>query len=71
MVGVTVAGGPAGRRSTRAPTVFAIYLFAAARRTYAESRWRTAFKKLLVSGWAVAVLTAYRFVLFFTSFYAT
>ena len=49
---------------------FVIYLFAAGRRTYAESRWRTAFKTLLLSGWAVAVLTAYRFVLF-TSFYAT
>jgi hypothetical protein len=50
---------------------FVIYLYAAARRTYAESRSRTAFKTLLLSGWAVAVLTAYRFVLFFTSFYAT
>jgi hypothetical protein len=50
---------------------FVMYLFAAARRTYAESRWRTAFKTLLLSGWVVAVLTAYRFVLFFTSFYAT
>ena len=50
---------------------FVIYLFAAARRTYAESRWRTAFKTLLLSGWVLAVLTAYRFVLFFTSFYAT
>jgi hypothetical protein len=50
---------------------FVIYLFLAARRTYAESRWRTAFKTLLLSGWAVAVLTAYRFFLFFTSFYAT
>jgi hypothetical protein len=50
---------------------FVIYLFAAARRTYAELRWRTAFKPLIVSGWAVAVLTAYCFVLFFTSFYAT
>ena len=50
---------------------FVIYLFAAARRTYAESRWRTAFKTVLLTGWAVAVLTAYRFVLFFTSFYAT
>jgi hypothetical protein len=50
---------------------FMIYLFAAARRTFAESRWRTAFKTLLLSGWTVAVLTAYRFVLFFTSFYAT
>jgi hypothetical protein len=50
---------------------FVIYLFAAAQRMYAESRWRTVFKALLLSGWAVAVLTAYRFVLFFTSFYAT
>jgi hypothetical protein len=50
---------------------FVIYLFAAARRTYGESRWRTAFKTLLLSGWTVAVLTAYRFILFFTSFYAT
>jgi hypothetical protein len=50
---------------------FVTYLFAAARRTYAESRWRTAFKTLLLSGWAVAVLTGYRFILFFTSFYAT
>jgi hypothetical protein len=50
---------------------FAIYLFAAARRTYAESRWRTAFKTLLLFAWTVAVLTAYRFILFFTTFYAT
>ena len=50
---------------------FVVYLFAAALRTYAESRWRTAFKTVLLSGWALAVLTAYRFVLFFTSFYAT
>jgi hypothetical protein len=50
---------------------FVMYLFAAARRTYAESRWRTAFKTFLLWGYAVAVLTAYRFVLFFTSFYAT
>ena len=50
---------------------FVFYLFAAARRTYAESRWQTAFKTLLLTGWVFAVLTAYRFVLFFTSFYAT
>jgi len=50
---------------------FVMYLFAAARQTYAESRWRTAFKTLLLSGWTVAVLTAYRFILFFTSYYAT
>jgi hypothetical protein len=50
---------------------FVIYLFAAARGTYAESRSRTALKTLVLSGWILAVLTAYRFVLFFTSFYAT
>jgi hypothetical protein len=50
---------------------FVIYLFAAAQRTYAESRWRTAFKTILLSGWTFAVLTAYRFILFFTTFYAT
>jgi hypothetical protein len=38
---------------------------------YGESGWRTAFKTVLLTGWAVAVLTAYRFILFFTSFYAT
>ncbi len=48
-----------------------VYLFAAARRTYAEPPWQTAFKTVLLSGWVVAVLTAYRFVLFFTCFYAT
>lgn len=57
--------------STAITLPFVIYLYAAARRTYAESRSRTAFKTLLLSGWAVAVLTAYRFVLFLTSFYAT
>lgn len=50
---------------------FMISLFAAARRTYAESRGRTAFKTLLLAGWAIAVVTVYRFVLFFTTFYAT
>ena len=47
------------------------YLFAASRRMYGESAWRTAFKTLLLLGWTTAVVTAYRFVLFFTSFYAT
>ncbi len=50
---------------------FMIYLFAAGRRTYAESLGRTAVKTLLLAGWTVAVLTAYRFLLFFTTFYAT
>jgi hypothetical protein len=50
---------------------FTIYLFAAGRCTYAESRGRSGIKALLLSGWTVAVLTAYRFLLFFTTFYAT
>ena len=50
---------------------FMFYLFEAARRAYGESLPRTAVKTVLLSGWAVAVLTAYRFILFFTSFYAT
>jgi hypothetical protein len=50
---------------------FTIYLFAAGRWTYAESPGRTGIKALLLSGWTVAVLTAYRFLLFFTTFYAT
>jgi hypothetical protein len=57
--------------STMITLPFVLNLFAAARRTYAESNGRTAWKTLVLSGWAVAVLTAYRFALFFTSFYAT
>jgi hypothetical protein len=68
-------GWPDGVIEMTASTVitlpFVIYLFAAARQLYGESRWRTAFKTILLSGWLIAVLTAYRFVLFFTSFYAT
>jgi hypothetical protein len=50
---------------------FAIYLYPAALRTYGEPRLRTLVKTVLLSGWAVAVLTIYRFILFFTTFYAT
>jgi hypothetical protein len=50
---------------------FAVYLFAALRRTYAESGLLTLPKAALLSGWAVAVLTIYRFILFFTTLYAT
>jgi hypothetical protein len=49
----------------------AIYLYAASRRVYSESLWRTGWKAVLLVGWATAVVTAYRFVLFLTSFYAT
>jgi len=50
---------------------FGIYLYAASRRLYGESAWRTTSQTLLLLGWTMAVVTAYRFVLFFTGFYAT
>ena len=50
---------------------FVIHLFAAARRTYAEPAAQTVLKTVLLTGWVIAVLTAYRFVLFWTTFYAT
>jgi uncharacterized protein DUF3667 len=50
---------------------FAIYLYAASRVAYGQPPSRTALKTLLLFGWTVAVLTAYRFVLFFTCFYST
>jgi hypothetical protein len=49
---------------------FAIYLFLAARRVYQESTARTLIKSVALTGWAVTVLTIYRFILFFTTFYA-
>ena len=48
-----------------------IYLFAAVRRAYAESFWHSVSKTLLLAGWLAAVLTVYRFILFFSTFYAT
>jgi hypothetical protein len=50
---------------------FAIYLFVAARQTYGESRLRTLFKSAALTGWAIGVLTIYRFILFFTTLHAT
>jgi hypothetical protein len=49
---------------------FAIYLFVAARRTYSEPRPRTLIKTAALTAWAVAVLTIYRFILFFTTLYS-
>jgi len=49
---------------------FTIYLFFAARRLYRESTAPTLIKSVALTGWALAVLTIYRFVLFFTTFYA-
>jgi len=49
---------------------FAVYLFFAALRTYGESVPRTLLKAAALTGWALAVLTIYRFILFFTTFLA-
>lgn len=57
--------------STLIALPFAVYLFASGRRLVQESPWQTALKTLLLTGWAMVVLTAYRFILFFTTFYAT
>jgi hypothetical protein len=50
---------------------FALYLLFAERRLYAESWLVTSIKTVALVYWAYAVITAYRFVLFFTAFYAT
>jgi hypothetical protein len=49
---------------------FAIYLYVSAGQTYGESRLRTLIKSAALTGWAIAVLTIYRFILFFTTLYA-
>jgi hypothetical protein len=51
-------------------TPFVIYLFLAARRTYAEPTLRVLIKTAALTGWAVAVLSIYRVILFFTTLYA-
>ena len=51
-------------------TPFAFYLFLAARRTYGESTLRTLVKAAALTGWSFAVITIYRFILFFTTYYA-
>lgn len=50
---------------------FAVYLLLTERRVYAESWPATVAKAALLTGWSYAVLTAYRFILFFTALYAT
>jgi hypothetical protein len=50
---------------------FALYLYAALKQTYAESRPVTVLKAAALSAWAVGVLTIYRLILFFTTFYAS
>ena len=50
---------------------FIAYLATASRRVYAAG-WPAAIAKaVLLTGWLVACLTIYRFMLFFTTFYAT
>jgi hypothetical protein len=43
----------------------------ATRRTYNEPTLRALIKAVALTGWAVAVITIYRFILFFTTLYAT
>jgi Protein of unknown function (DUF3667) len=57
--------------STVLLAVMALYVFACARRVYAGSLAATAFKTLALVGWMAAVYIGYKFVLFFTTFYAT
>jgi hypothetical protein len=48
-----------------------VYLHRASLRTYAEASSTTVMKSVLLAGWLFAVLTMYRFVLFFTTLSAT
>ncbi len=50
---------------------FIAYLATASRRSYADG-WRASIAKaVLLIGWLAVCLTIYRFILFFTTFYAT
>lgn len=51
--------------------VMAVYVFASARRVYGGAAPVTALKTALLVGWMAAVYVGYKFVLFFTTFYAT
>ena len=48
-----------------------LYSYFAARRTYGETRSLTAVKSVGLAFWLAGVLTVYRFILFFSTFYAT
>jgi hypothetical protein len=50
---------------------FVAYLLFSGRNAFAEPWPATIVKSLMLTGWAYAVLTVYRFILFFTAFYAT
>jgi hypothetical protein len=50
---------------------FIAYLTAASRHVYGGSWPATLIKAIVLTGWLAACLTIYRFILFFTTFYAT
>jgi hypothetical protein len=50
---------------------FAVYLYLASRRTYGQSVGMTLLKTASLAAWLIAVVMAYRMILFFTTFYAT
>ena len=50
---------------------FAIYLYFANRRFFAESRSITWLKSILMVLSYLGIITAYRFILFFVTYYAT
>lgn len=50
---------------------FAAYLFSTGRRVLSESWPRMLARTAVLTGWTFAVLTIYRCILFFTTFYAT
>ena len=50
---------------------FIVYLAAASHRVYGGGWFASIAKTVLLIGWLAACLTIYRFMLFFTTFYAT
>jgi hypothetical protein len=50
---------------------FAVYIYLASRRTYGDRVGPTLMKTAALTAWLMAVITAYRMILFFTTFYAT
>jgi hypothetical protein len=50
---------------------FAVYLYLASRRAYRERVGLTVLKTASLAAWLIAVVMAYRMILFFTTFFAT
>jgi hypothetical protein len=78
LIGVSVhhgyrPGGSLIEVGSSAVTVvpFAVYLYLASRRMYGQGVGLTLLKTAVLTAWLMAVLTAYRMILFFTTFYAT